>query len=171
MSQRKTLFDKFLSRIKNNPVVAALLVVGTIVIAAATFTDAAQKILGFFVREETHDVAGKWQTAVLTNAYVGGDRFILLFEFMQQGDTLSGTITDTDEDGNNPLTRTIMDGTIKGNLVSFYTQTDIKTGPASQVVKEAYSGILDKNKDTISFSRLNDLPTGGVQETFVAKRK
>ena len=45
MDQQKTLFDSLLSRIKNTPVVAALLVIGTIVIGLAAFTDAAQKLL------------------------------------------------------------------------------------------------------------------------------
>jgi hypothetical protein len=171
MSQKKTLFDKFLSRIKNNPVAATILVIGTIVIATSTFTDAAQKILAFFVGEETHNVAGKWQTLVVTNVYVESDRFKLLFEFIQQGDTLSGTLTDMDAEGSKPFTQNIADGKIKGNRVSFYTQTEVDSGKGNQPMKEAYSGILNKNKDAIAFTRLDDLPTGGVPETFVAKRK
>src|SRR6266568_4506165 len=138
MNRKKTLFDKFLSRIKNNPVVATLLVIGTIVVAVSTFTDAAQKILGFLVRGETDNVAGKWQTQVLTNVYDESEQSILLFEFMQQGDTLSGTITEMDVDGSNPFTRNIADGKIKGNLVSFYTHGEVASFEGSQPYKQAY---------------------------------
>ncbi len=170
MDRQKTLFDKFLSRIKNNPVVAVLLVIGTIVIAAATLTDATQKILVFLTKEGTPSVAGKWRTQVLINPYDETERSILIFEFMQQGDTLSGRVAEMDEDGSNSFARTIIDGKIKGNVISFYTQGEVTSSEGTQRYKESYLGSLNKNRDEIAFKRLDDLPSGGVPETFVAKR-
>jgi flagellar hook assembly protein FlgD len=170
MDQQKTLFDKFLSRIKNNPVVAVLLVIGTIVITTATFTDATQKILVFFTKEEAQNVAGKWRTQVLINPYDESERSMLVLEFMQQGDTLSGTVTQMDVDGSNSFARSIIDGKIKGNVVSFYTQGETTWFEGTRLYKESYFGRLNKNKDEIAFKRLNDVPSGGVSETFVAKR-
>ncbi len=45
MKQRDSLFDRIIARIKNNPVVAVLLVAGTIVIALSTFSDATKRLL------------------------------------------------------------------------------------------------------------------------------
>jgi uncharacterized protein len=45
MEQRDSLFDRIIARIKNNPVVAILIVAGTIVIALSTFSDATKRLL------------------------------------------------------------------------------------------------------------------------------
>ncbi len=45
MSQKNTLFDSILSRIKNNPVGASILVSGVIIISLATFTGALKTLL------------------------------------------------------------------------------------------------------------------------------
>jgi ankyrin repeat protein len=45
MKQRDPLFDRIIARIKNNPVVAILIVAGTIVIALSTFSDATKRLL------------------------------------------------------------------------------------------------------------------------------
>jgi hypothetical protein len=170
MDQQQTRFDKLLARIKNNPVIASLLVVGTIVIAASTFTDSAQKILGLFVKEETPDIAGKWRTQALTNPYDESEQYVLLFDFLQRGDALSGTVTEMDVDGTNAFARSIMEGKIKGNLISFYTTGEVTSDEGTRPYKEAYSGILNKKRNEIAFKRLDDLPDGGIVETFVAAR-
>ena len=45
MEQQITQFDKIISRFKNNPLTSIVIVLGTIVIALAAFTDAAKNIL------------------------------------------------------------------------------------------------------------------------------
>jgi ankyrin repeat protein len=45
MEQRDSLSDKIIARIKNNPVVATLIVAGTVVIALATFSEATRHLL------------------------------------------------------------------------------------------------------------------------------
>jgi hypothetical protein len=167
---RKTLFDKLLARIKNNPVVASILVVGTIIIAVSTFTDSAQKILGLIIREKTIDVTGQWRTKVLTNPYDETERYTLLFDFVQQGDTLLGTVREIDVGESDGFARSITEGKIKNNVVSFYTQGEVTSGNGTRPYKESYSGIIGKPKSEIAFERLDNLPEGGVPERFVAKR-
>jgi ankyrin repeat protein len=45
MKQRDSLFDRIIARIKNNPLVAILIVAGTVVIALSTFSDATRRLL------------------------------------------------------------------------------------------------------------------------------
>src|SRR5437879_650740 len=112
--ERKTMFDKLLARLKNNPVVASILVVGTVIIAVSTFTDAAHKIVALVITKETTiaekttDVAGKWRTEVLTNPYDETERYTLLFDFVQQGDTLSGTVREIDVGETDGFARSII---------------------------------------------------------------
>lgn len=167
---RKTLFDKLLARIKNNPVVASILVVGTIIIAVSTFTDAAQKLLGLIIREKTIDVTGKWRTEVLTNPYDETERYTLLFDFVQHGDTILGTVREIDVGESDGFAKNITEGKIKNNVVSFYTQGEVTSDNGTRPYKESYSGIIGKTKSEIAFERLDNLPEGGVPERWVAKR-
>jgi hypothetical protein len=161
-----TAFDKVLSRIKNNPVVAALLVVGTIVIAVSAFTDATQKLLGLIYTEKIPNIEGKWRTKVLTNPYDDTERYTLLFQFAQQGDTLMGTVTETDVGGREGFAKNIRDGKIKGNVVSFYTPGEVTSDQGTRHYNETYSGTIRKNQ--IALERLDDLPDGDMAEKFVA---
>ncbi len=170
------MFDKLLVRLKNNPVVASILVVGTIVIAVSTFTDAARKILALVtiekptIAEKTTDVTGKWRTDVVTNPYDESERYSLLLDFVQQGDTLSGTVREIDVGENDGFAKSITEGKIKGRVISFYTRGEVTSDNGTQPYKESYSGIMGKNESEVSFERLDDLPEGGVPEKFVAKR-
>jgi len=51
MKQRTSQIDKITSRIKRNPIVASLLLLGTVVIALSTFTDAAKKLFSVILRQ------------------------------------------------------------------------------------------------------------------------
>ncbi len=167
-TRQANAFDKLLFRIKNNSVVAALLVVGVIVIAVSTFTDATQKMLDLIFTERVPNIEGKWRTEVLTNPYDHTERYTLLFQFVQQGETLMGTVTETDVDEHEGFAKTLSDGKIKGNVISFYTLGEVGSDEKTQRYKESYSGTIRKKE--IAFERLDDLPEGGIAEAFVAKR-
>lgn len=171
VDRRQTRFDKFLIRIKDNPIIASFLVLGVIVIAAATFTDSAQKIYQALVKRETPNIAGNWRTQTVTNPYDDSDHYVLLFDFVQQGDALSGTVTEMDFDGTDAFARSIMEGKIKGNVISFYTQGEVDFDQERRAYKDVYSGNVSKNRNEIAFTRLNNLPGGGVVERFAAARK
>jgi len=174
--ERKTMFDRLLARLKNNPVVASILVVGTVIIAVSTFTDAARKILALVITdrtasaEKTTYVTGKWRTEALTNPYDETERYTLLLDLVQQGDTLSGTVREIDVGENDGFARSIIEGKVKGKAISFYTRGEVTSDNGTQPYKESYSGIIGKNESELSFERLDDLPEGGVPEKFVAKR-
>ena len=51
MEQQKTRVERISSQIKSNPIVATLIILGTIVIALATFTDAATKLFSLISRQ------------------------------------------------------------------------------------------------------------------------
>ena len=119
---------------------------------------------------EAPNVEGKWKTQVLTNPYDKNQHSILLLEFIQQGGTLSGTITEMGVDATNSFTRVILDGKIKDNKLSFYTRGEVTEDEGTRPYKEYYFGIMNDRKDELTFKRLNDVSSGGVPETFVAKR-
>ena len=70
----------------------------------------------------------------------------------------------------NGFARTIMEGKIKGKSISFYTQDEVTWLEGTRPYKEQYSGVLNKTTNEIVFKRLDDVPSGGIVETFVAKR-
>jgi len=55
MEQQHTRFDRIISQIKNNPIVASVIVLGTIVIALAAFTDAAKNLLGLVTKQRPEE--------------------------------------------------------------------------------------------------------------------
>ena len=64
MDESKTRVDRFTAWIKNNPIMAALVVLGTVVIALSTFTDAARNLLDLVITETRPDINGEWQAEV-----------------------------------------------------------------------------------------------------------
>ena len=65
MKEPRTKFDKFRSRIKNNPIFASLMVLGMIIIALSTFTDAAKNLLGLIIKETRPNINGEWTAEVI----------------------------------------------------------------------------------------------------------
>jgi hypothetical protein len=51
MKQQKTLYDRLIARIKNNTVAATVIVLGTIVIALATFTGAMKNLVNLIAKK------------------------------------------------------------------------------------------------------------------------
>lgn len=64
MNEPKTRFDRFNLRIKNNPIVASLIILGTIVIALSTFTNAAKNLWDLVITEPRPDINGEWKAEV-----------------------------------------------------------------------------------------------------------
>ena len=168
MNQEKTLFDRLITRIKNNTVIAVILVAGTFIIALSAFTDAAQKIASVVAQNEKPDISGKWATPAVSNAYDNHIKTTVHFDLEQKDGALFGTVTDLNE-RNTGYARGIVDGTVKGNAVYFYTVGQRIADEGTVPYKETYHGTIGKNE--IAFIRQNDVPTGGLPEKFVARRK
>jgi hypothetical protein len=126
---------------------------------------------GTAAREEVSRVAGKWKTEAIANAYDKTDRSKLVLEFVQEGNTLLGTVTEGDQDGKSAFTGGIIDAKIVGTTISFYTRGEVTSSDGTRPYKESYLGTVNKTGDQITFKRIDDLPNGGVAETFVASRR
>jgi hypothetical protein len=120
------------------------------------------------------NISGKWRTAPFRNVYSRDERSTIVFDFTQSGDTVMGTVTETvrnvysSENGGQTDTIGILEGKIRDTVVSFYTKGELTD---NTVYKEMYTGVLQKDGREIAFQRIDDLPTGGLVERFVARPK
>lgn len=115
MNEPKTRFDRFNFRIKNNPIVASLIVLGTIVIALSTITDAAKNLLGLVVKETRPEINGEWRAEV---TYDWPDaKYAETFTFGGDGDNVHGTASLLGEK------RGILEGKVRKDRLQFTTKT------------------------------------------------
>lgn len=115
MDDRKTRMDRINTRIRNNPVMAVLIIFGTIVIALSTFTDAAKNLAGIVKSETRANINGDW-TAEVTYDW-SNKTFNELFTFKGEGKELLGTASIFRRRGG------IVEGTIKKGKIEFVTHT------------------------------------------------
>lgn len=169
MNQQRTRSNRIISRIKNNPLVAAIIVVGTVVIALSSFTDAVKNLLSLIPKENVPDVTGKWATQILTNPFDKKDTFRLFFEFEVKGDTLLGTLRQTSTEHRYSVEDGILDGKIRGNGISFHKQESSGLGDQKVQYKDFYYGTV--SKDEIHFTVQSDRPWGFPPQRFIAKRE
>jgi len=114
MDGQPTRIDKIYSRIKNNPILAVLIITGTIVIALATFTNAAKDLLDLVKAETRVNINGDWISEV--NYDWNNKTFNELFTFESEGEELHGTAS---------LFRRkkgIAEGTVKKDKIEFVTK-------------------------------------------------
>ncbi len=118
MSREGTRFDRILERIKNNRILAAVLLLGTIVIALSTFTDAVQNLSNLWSGCEHHpatDISGRWRTEET-------DEKPTYFDFKVVGNQVYGTVwippTFAMQDGESG----IIGGRVAGKTVTFTTK-------------------------------------------------
>jgi len=107
-------------------------------------------------------VVGTWNTGALTNPYDENEKFELIFESDKVGDKLVGTVRQ------GRATFGIFEGQIKGDVISFYTKSEVVEGDLIKPYKELYDGIV--KGDRIQFRMQDDLSNGGIPMTFVATR-
>jgi hypothetical protein len=169
MNPKKTRFEIFNSRVKNNPIVAVLIIFGTIVIAVSTFTNAAKNLLGLLSKPEIIHIHNKWVTQELTNPFNKKDKFRLHFDLEMKGDVLLGVIRKTSTADWYDITLGIMGGTIKGNTISFYTTERSLFGKETITYKNLYHGSV--SKDEIQFVLQSDRPWGYPPQNFIAKQE
>lgn len=115
------------------------------------------------------DLSGRWETSTITSAYDANGTFSLVFDLEMQDTTLLGTVTTrTETPRHGTFSRMIVDGRVDGTTVSFATRFDAVIGSTTRPSLERYVGRIEGAE--IRFRRINDLPTGGVSETFTARR-
>ncbi len=91
MGQRPSLADRLNSRLKNNPVVAVLILLGLAVISLASFTDALTKLLSVIPEIRPPVVTGEWQSEVLKDRRTDL-AYTYSFSLKSDGSQLYGTV-------------------------------------------------------------------------------
>ena len=115
MNELKKPVDRIYSRIKNNPVVASVIILGTIVIALSTFTDAAKNLLSLVTEDMRPDINGEW-IAEVTYDWKNA-KYTEKFTFRGDGNEVYGTASFLGKK------RGILEGTIRKDKIQFITIT------------------------------------------------
>lgn len=116
MKEPSTKFDKFRSRIKNNPILASLMVLGMIIIALSTFTNAAKNLLGIVIKETRPKINGEW-TAEVTYPFKKVI-YVETFSFNGKGNEVHGVASYLENK------QVILEGKIiEGDRIEFKTKT------------------------------------------------
>jgi hypothetical protein len=118
------------------------------------------------------NISGKWGTPLIRNIYSPTEQSTIVFEFIQAGDSVVGSVTEMADDAKTLSTKVIEDGKIRDNVLSLYTKGET-TGDSGNTIpyKETYTGVLQKAGREIAFQRFNDIPSGGEVERFIATPK
>ena len=164
MNAPKTRFDRINQRIKNNPILASLIILGTIVIALSTFTNAAQNLWDLVITETRPDINGEWKAEVVydwPNA-----KYSETFTFSGDGEEVYGTASFLGSK------RGILEGKAKKDKLQFMTKTQKVLGDdwnSPKVVVHRYRGKV--LRDEIKFVMQTE---GGFSEhipiEFTARR-
>jgi hypothetical protein len=129
MNEPSTRFDRFNLWIKNNPIVASLIVVGTIVIALSTFTDAAKNLLSLVVKETRPDINGEWKAEVTYDW--NNAKYTETFTFGGDGEEVYGTASFLRR------RRGILEGKVRKDKLEFVTKTREVSGAGWNNQKDA----------------------------------
>ena len=121
MNEPKTRIDRFNQRVKNNPVLATLIFVGTLIIALSTFTDAAKNLLNLINLDTRPDINRSWKAEVTYDWQ--NARYVETFTFRGDGEELYGTASFLGGK------KGILEGIIKKDKLFFITKTQEVLGP------------------------------------------
>ena len=144
MKASRTLIDRFNSRIKNNPIVASLIILGTVVIALSTFTNAAKSLFGLLMTDARPDINGEWKADVTYDWQ--NARYAETFAFSGDGEDVYGTASFLGHP------RRITEGKAKKGALHFITKTQVLLGGDLNKAKEevhSYQGTV--LRDEIKF--------------------
>lgn len=161
MSEPKNLIDRFNLRIRNNPVVAVLIVLGTIVIALSSFTNATKNLLDLVVKDTRPAINGEWRAEVSydwPNA-----NHTETFTFSGEGDAVHGTASFLG------VKRGVVEGKAQNDRLQFITRTQDSSGEGMRESVHHYQGnvlgdeikfIMQTQGDFLSTYPLSLSPSG-----------
>ena len=132
MEESKTRVDRFNAWIKNNPVMASLVVLGSVVIALSTFTDAAKNLLDLVTTETRPDINGEWQAEVTYDW--NNAQYSETFAFKGDGEQMYGTASFL------RVKRGILEGTAKRDRLQFTTKTQTESSTSITEEVHRYEG-------------------------------
>lgn len=162
MAESETLVDRVYTRIKANPVVSVLIILGSIVIGLSTFTDAAKNLLSLVVRDTRPHINGVWQAEVTYDW--NSAKYTETFTFEGDGDAVYGTASFLGKK------RGIVEGKITKDTLHFMTTTGETLGslPTKDSIHDYRGRIVGGEMKFVMQTR------GGYSEhipiEFVAKR-
>lgn len=164
MKESRTLIDRFNARIKNNPIVASLIILGTIVIALSTFTNAAKSLLALLMPDARPSINGEWRADVTYDWRNASHPET--FTFTGDGEDVQGTASYLGHP------RRITEGKATKGSVQFTTTTQVLLGADWKTARDEvhhYQGTV--SRDEIKFVMQTE---GGFTEhtpiAFTAKR-
>ena len=165
---------KALDRIKRNPLLSLLILLGSFLIGLSSFTDATKNLLGLFTKDRVVDVTGTWTSDVLTNPFNHTDTSRLIFRFERNGNALQGTVRETATDKSYTYVREILGGVIDGKRVSFrrpdtVNSIDANGEPIQQNYNDFFSGEFSGNELHLTWE--SDRSGGFPVQTFIARRQ
>jgi len=115
MKDSQSQFEKLKSKISNNPFLASLMIMGMIVIALSTFTDAAKNLLSLSGTATRPVINGEWVAEI---DYPGREAtYSEVFRFEGDSNDLYGAASYLEKN------QVILEGTISGDQIDFETRT------------------------------------------------
>ena len=138
MNDPKTPVDRIYARIRKNPAVASLVILGSIVVALSTFTNASRNLLGLFDGDTRAGINGQWTSEVeydWENA-----KYLETFTFRGEGDDVYGTASFLGRD------RAILEGEIIKDKLHFVTVTGELSDTSSKDIRHEYRGRISGNE-------------------------
>ena len=115
MNDSQSRFEILKSKITNNPLVASLMIIGMIIVALSTFTDAAKNLLRLTMSESRPDINGEWIAEI---TYPGNKAtHSEVFYFDGDSKDLYGSASYLEKE------QVILEGKINQNLIDFKTKT------------------------------------------------
>jgi Tol biopolymer transport system component len=133
-SDKRTRVDRMLDRVKNNPVIAVLLVFGIGLAALASFTDSIKKLLDVVPQItplRIANVTGAWMS--VRPDPITTVKTILVFDFKVDGGKLVGTI-------HHGYQQALLNGKIEGDTITFDVDQEWEIGGKITVERQAYRG-------------------------------
>ncbi len=161
MDEPKTQLERFNSKIKNNKIVAALIVMGTVVTGVSTFTNAARNLVAFADVESRPAINGEWNAEVTYDW--PGAKYTETFTFGGEGEKVHGTASFLH------VKRGFLDGVTKGDGIQFTTRTQEFGGDSTVDVVHRYQGKVARDEIRFVMQTEGSL-SAHVPVEFVAHR-
>ena len=178
MSEAAARAGVIISRVRNNPLIAALILAGLVAIGAVGLIVRTANIPGSTTAHsgsEGLNVNGTWRTPILASQHDSGGRFHLEFEFEGHGDRILGTVAEVTEvaGASNPRSFTtrhpVLEGRIDADLVTFIVTKAAVIGSETVNYTDRYSGLI--SGELIAFTWQSDAPWGFASRRFTAARQ
>jgi hypothetical protein len=127
MKTEATTFDRIVQKIKDNRIIACILIFGTFVIVFSQFTDATEKIINIFSgKPATANISGTWKTEMLKDPWFTDTKYKYIFEFQKKGNMVDGILKRFHAEGKD-YSMSIFGGEVQENFVSFYITESLQS--------------------------------------------